>query len=136
MEFKDLRFEKENRVGTITLNRPERLNALGAQTTLEICDACEKAIGDPDIRVVVITGDGSVGLNFAEFDTAVRHRLPIVVVVNNDQAWGMCKHEQVVRYGDQRIVANGQVESAWPVPGSPTPACTATSVKVPSPLLR
>ena len=59
----------------------------------------------PDQRVVVITGDGSVGLNFAEFDTAVRHRLPIVVVVNNDQAWGMCKHEQVVRYGQQRIVA-------------------------------
>jgi 2-(1,2-epoxy-1,2-dihydrophenyl)acetyl-CoA isomerase len=58
MEFKDLRFEKENRVGTITLNRPERLNALGAQTTLEICEACEKAIRDPDIRVVVITGAG------------------------------------------------------------------------------
>jgi acetolactate synthase-1/2/3 large subunit len=59
----------------------------------------------PDQRVLVITGDGSVGLNFAEFDTAVRHRLPIVVVISNDQAWGMCKHEQVVRYGDKRIVA-------------------------------
>lgn len=59
----------------------------------------------PDQRVVVVTGDGSVGLNFAEFDTAVRHRLPIVVVVNNDQAWGMCRHEQIVRYGQQRIVA-------------------------------
>ena len=59
----------------------------------------------PERRVLVITGDGSVGLNFAEFDTAVRHRLPIVVVINNDQAWGMCKHEQVVRYGEQRVVA-------------------------------
>ena len=59
----------------------------------------------PDERVVVVTGDGSVGLNFAEFDTAVRHNLPIVVVISNDQAWGMCKHEQVVRYGEQRIVA-------------------------------
>ena len=59
----------------------------------------------PDQRVVVITGDGSVGLNFAEFDTAVRHGLAVVVVISNDQAWGMCKHEQVVRYGDGRIVA-------------------------------
>jgi acetolactate synthase-1/2/3 large subunit len=59
----------------------------------------------PDQRVLVITGDGSVGLNFAEFDTAVRHNLPIVVVIGNDQAWGMCKHEQVVRYGEQRVVA-------------------------------
>jgi len=59
----------------------------------------------PDERVVVVTGDGSVGLNFAEFDTAVRHNLPIVVVISNDQAWGMCKHEQVVRYGEQRVIA-------------------------------
>jgi acetolactate synthase-1/2/3 large subunit len=46
-----------------------------------------------------------VGLNFAEFDTAVRHGLPIVVVIGNDQAWGMCKHEQQLRYGAERIVA-------------------------------
>jgi acetolactate synthase-1/2/3 large subunit len=56
-------------------------------------------------RVLVLTGDGSVGLNFSEFDTAVRHNLPIVVVINNDQAWGMCKHEQMVRLGKDRVVA-------------------------------
>jgi acetolactate synthase-1/2/3 large subunit len=59
----------------------------------------------PQERVLVLTGDGSVGLNFSEFDTAVRHNLPIVVVINNDQAWGMCKHEQVVRHGESRVVA-------------------------------
>jgi acetolactate synthase-1/2/3 large subunit len=59
----------------------------------------------PEERVLVLTGDGSVGLNFSEFDTAVRHNLPIVVVVNNDQAWGMCKHEQQVRFGKEGIVA-------------------------------
>ena len=58
----------------------------------------------PDERVLVLTGDGSVGLNFCEFDTAVRHNLPIVVVINNDQAWGMCKHEQVVRYGPDGVI--------------------------------
>ena len=58
----------------------------------------------PNERVLVLTGDGSVGLNFCEFDTAVRHDLPIVVVVNNDQAWGMCKHEQVVRYGQDGVI--------------------------------
>ena len=58
----------------------------------------------PDERVLVLTGDGSVGLNFSEFDTAVRHNLPIVVVVNNDQAWGMCKHEQIVRYGRDGVI--------------------------------
>ena len=59
----------------------------------------------PKERVLVLTGDGSVGLNFTEFDTAVRHNLPIVVVINNDQAWGMCKHEQMLRLGEDRVVA-------------------------------
>lgn len=62
-------------------------------------------LAHPEERVLVLTGDGSVGLNFSEFDTAVRHNLPIVVVINNDQAWGMCKHEQVVKLGKDRVVA-------------------------------
>ena len=62
-------------------------------------------LAHPDEQVLVLTGDGSVGLNFSEFDTAVRHNLPIVVVINNDQAWGMCKHEQVVRLGEDRVIA-------------------------------
>jgi len=57
--------------------------------------------GDP---VVLLTGDGSVGLNFTEFDTAVRHNLRVTVVINNDQAWGMCKHEQMMRLGADRVI--------------------------------
>jgi acetolactate synthase-1/2/3 large subunit len=49
--------------------------------------------------VVCVIGDGSVGLNFAEFDTAVRHNLPITVVMNNDMQWGMSKHGQVLAWG-------------------------------------
>lgn len=60
----------------------------------------------PDRPVLVVTGDGSVGLNFAEFDTAVRHNLPIVVVISNDQAWGMCKHGQELVYGKDKLVAS------------------------------
>lgn len=58
----------------------------------------------PDEPSLLLTGDGSVGLNFTEFDTAVRHNLPITVVINNDQAWGMCKHEQMVRLGSERVI--------------------------------
>jgi acetolactate synthase-1/2/3 large subunit len=61
-------------------------------------------LAHPDEPVVLLTGDGSVGLNFTEFDTAVRHDLPITVVVNNDHAWGMCKHEQMVRLGNERVI--------------------------------
>jgi 2-(1,2-epoxy-1,2-dihydrophenyl)acetyl-CoA isomerase len=58
MTFKDLLLRKQGGVATITLNRPERLNALGDQTTLELCGACEEAIKDPKIRVLVLTGAG------------------------------------------------------------------------------
>jgi acetolactate synthase-1/2/3 large subunit len=62
-------------------------------------------LAHPDQRVVCVVGDGSVGLNFAEFDTMVRHGLPIVVVVNNDQQWGMSAHGQDIIYGPGRRVA-------------------------------
>ena len=61
-------------------------------------------LAHPDEPVILLTGDGSLGLNFTEFDTAMRHDLPIVVVVNNDQAWGMCKHEQMVTLGADRVI--------------------------------
>ncbi len=61
----------------------------------------------PDRQVVCIIGDGSVGLNFAEFDTMVRHGLNIVTVVNNDQQWGMSAHGQQLMYGKERQVVTG-----------------------------
>jgi len=57
-------------------------------------------VAHPERRVICVIGDGSVGLNFAEFDTMVRHRLPIVTVVNNDQQWGMSAHGQDLIFGE------------------------------------
>jgi acetolactate synthase-1/2/3 large subunit len=62
-------------------------------------------LAHPDQQVVCVVGDGSVGLNFAEFDTMVRHQLPVVVVINNDQQWGMSAHGQDLIYGQGRRVA-------------------------------
>ncbi len=53
----------------------------------------------PDKRVLLMTGDGSVGFNFMEFETAIRKNLPIVVVICNDQGWGMIRHSQEIRIG-------------------------------------
>jgi len=61
----------------------------------------------PEKTVVVINGDGSFGLNAMEFDTAVRHDIPFVCVICNDQAWGMIKHGQEMTYGADRCVASG-----------------------------
>ncbi len=61
-------------------------------------------VAHPEKRVVAIIGDGSAGLNIAEFDTAVRPNIPVVVVVNNDQGWGMIRHGQRARYGTDHVV--------------------------------
>ncbi len=54
---------------------------------------------NPSSRVCLITGDGSVGFNFMEFETAIRKNLPIVVVISNDLGWGMIRHSQEIRIG-------------------------------------
>jgi thiamine pyrophosphate-dependent acetolactate synthase large subunit-like protein len=41
----------------------------------------------PDKQVVVLHGDGSFGMNAMEFDTAVRHKLPLLVVISNNGGW-------------------------------------------------
>jgi len=41
----------------------------------------------PDAQVIVLHGDGSFGLNAMELDTAVRHKLPILVVISLNGGW-------------------------------------------------
>jgi acetolactate synthase-1/2/3 large subunit len=59
-------------------------------------------LSHPDKPVIVLNGDGSFGFNSMEFDTCVRHNIPIVCVVNNDCAWGMIKHSQEISLGEDR----------------------------------
>ncbi|AKM07731.1 thiamine pyrophosphate-binding protein [Pelagerythrobacter marensis] len=60
------------------------------------------ARADPGRPVVSFAGDGGVGFNLQEFDTMVRHRLPIVTVVLNNAEWGMSRNAQNLLYGRER----------------------------------
>ena len=57
-DFETLIWEQEGHVATITLNRPEKLNAMSWTMFTEIHDAFERAATDPEVRCVVITGAG------------------------------------------------------------------------------
>src|SRR4051795_2790861 len=49
----------------------------------------------PDADVWIIYGDGSVAYSLAEFDTFVRHNLPVIAVVGNDAGWTQIAREQI-----------------------------------------
>jgi enoyl-CoA hydratase/carnithine racemase len=58
MEFRHIIYEKSDSIATITLNRPEALNALSKEVVEEILRAIEDVRTDENIRVVVLTGAG------------------------------------------------------------------------------
>ncbi|MCH7553525.1 MAG: enoyl-CoA hydratase/isomerase family protein, partial [Chloroflexi bacterium] len=58
MELEHVLYDVDGPVATITLNRPDRLNALTGQTMEEIGEALERAHVDGAIKVIVLTGAG------------------------------------------------------------------------------
>jgi 2-(1,2-epoxy-1,2-dihydrophenyl)acetyl-CoA isomerase len=58
MSYTNLLLERHNGVATITLNRPEKLNALSRELSLEILAVCAEVQDDDDVRAVVFTGAG------------------------------------------------------------------------------
>ena len=58
MEYRHLIVEHHGTTATLTLNRPESLNALNERLRYELCVAIEAIATDDDIRVVVVNGAG------------------------------------------------------------------------------
>jgi len=58
MTYKCLLYETKDGIATLTLNRPERLNALGDTLRDDLFGALMQASADPQVRVLVITGAG------------------------------------------------------------------------------
>jgi dihydroxynaphthoic acid synthetase len=58
MEYDDVIYERQNRVATITINRPSTRNALRPRTYEELTHAMHRAADEPEIGVVVLTGTG------------------------------------------------------------------------------
>src|SRR5437762_4294214 len=58
MDFQNLQFAKANQIATITINRPEKLNALNMAVMGELREAFTAVKDDPEIRVALLTGAG------------------------------------------------------------------------------
>jgi acetolactate synthase-1/2/3 large subunit len=54
----------------------------------------------PGAEIWILFGDGAAGFSLAEFDTFVRHGIPVIAVVGNDAAWAQIARDQVAILGD------------------------------------
>ncbi|MDZ7359898.1 MAG: thiamine pyrophosphate-binding protein [candidate division KSB1 bacterium] len=71
----------------------------------------------PETEVWILFGDGSVGYSLSEFDTFVRHQIPVIAVVGNDACWMQIAREQIellkddvgtaLRFTDYHAVVEG-----------------------------
>jgi acetolactate synthase-1/2/3 large subunit len=67
----------------------------------------------PDTKAVVLTGDGAMGFSCMEIETAVRYRIPVVIVVANDAAFGVEVYYQQRWFGPDRVVGTELTNTRW-----------------------
>ena len=131
MKYKTILVEKRGGIAVITLNRPEKLNALNMEMRLEFLDVLDKLEMDDDVRVVIVTGAGDAfcaGADLSEFETdnaKIRKALvrvkrepqrilnfekPIIGAINGVSAG---KGSQMLLQFDL-MVASDKASIAWP----------------------
>jgi len=111
MNYETIIYEKKDRIATITLNRPQALNALSTQSIYDLADSMADANKDKNVTVLIITGAGKgfcVGADLTEgakaakdpelqlkrdkapslFDTLNNFSKPIIAAVNGTTTAG------------------------------------------------
>ena len=53
-----IEISKNNHIGTLTINRPDSLNAMNREVLIEFINGLKKIQSDKEIRVIIITGSG------------------------------------------------------------------------------
>jgi len=94
MKFECILYEVKNKVLTITLNRPERLNAYTGQMQADLIEAFDEAGKDDDIRVIIVTGAGrgfcagaDLGAGGNTFNREVRNNKGETEGIKDDPEW-------------------------------------------------
>jgi enoyl-CoA hydratase len=134
VNYQHLLYDKENGTGIVTINRPEVLNALNTEVFAELYDLFPKIDGDPDVRVVILTGGGNkafvAGADIADMQSRNSIELmefqalgrkvadiiynlskPVIAAINGYALGGGC---EIAMYCDLRIASEtarlGQLE--------------------------
>ncbi|HTD04514.1 crotonase/enoyl-CoA hydratase family protein [Undibacterium sp.] len=110
MSYETIKYEISEHILTITLNRPEKLNAFTGQMMAELIDAFDKADADDEVRAIILTGAGrafcagaDLSSGAATFDYAKRTDRPdkqgTPLTASGDMDWS----SELVRDGGGRV---------------------------------
>ena len=58
VDYKTIKYEVEDNILTITLHRPEKMNAFTGEMMAELIDAFDRSDADDEVRAVIVTGEG------------------------------------------------------------------------------
>ena len=120
-----VRYEQQGRVAFVTLDRPEKLNAITGQLQDELLAALDTAAADPSVRVAVVRGAGRAFC--AGYDLAGGG--PALTSVPDDRAWLEHIVRGWLRIWDLPIPVIGQVHGACLAGGTQLAAmCDVTFV--------
>jgi acetolactate synthase-1/2/3 large subunit len=78
------------------------INGVAGTIGVSLPFAITAKLAHPEHPVVAVMGDGTFGFHMAEFDTAVRYDLPLIVVIGNDARWNAEYQIQLRQYGAER----------------------------------
>src|SRR3954463_5318947 len=83
--------------------RRRMINGVAGSIGGSLSFACAARLAEPNAPVFVVLGDGTIGFHLAEFETAVRRKLPFVAVLGNDALWNAESQIQLREYGRDRM---------------------------------
>lgn len=71
--YENIKFDVKGNIGTVTINRPQALNALNMDVLTELYDVFTKIDADPELRAIILTGEGKAFV--AGADISQMHKL-------------------------------------------------------------
>jgi methylglutaconyl-CoA hydratase len=97
-------YSREGNIGRITLNRPEKRNALNDAMIAGLKSALRKVMGDRDVRALVITGSGNDFCSGADL-AALERILQSSVEINTDDANSLMEMFLLIRQCEIPVIA-------------------------------
>ncbi len=91
-QYQYILVERDERVGIVTLNRPEQLNALNFQLVGELGNALQEFDRDETIGCIIITGSGEKAFAAGADIKEMADKSPVEMMIGGFEAWGAIRH--------------------------------------------